>query len=71
MKTAHEIFLTVGAPIVHAGLGIPQYGYSGFRAFTEQDIAKIQAAIDRLEGKAPANTHAKSALPSGWSVKVR
>lgn len=39
---------------------------------TRDKIAKIQGVIDRLEGKAPANSGlTKSALPSGWSVQVR
>lgn len=37
---------------------------------TKQNLVKVQAAIDRLEGKAPAASTAP-ALPSGWSVKVR
>lgn len=37
---------------------------------TRAKIAKIQGVIDRLEGKAPAQTPTTT-LPNGWSVKVR
>jgi hypothetical protein len=42
-------------------------------AETRKNIEKIQAVIDRLEGKSPAasSAAAPAELPSGWSVKVK
>jgi len=49
----------------------PNSGVNFVEKGTQQKIDKIQEAIDRLEGKSTASTAAPSALPSGWSVKVR
>lgn len=43
MKTAHEIFLTVGVPIpMQARESGLSRNLDGFRAFNEHDIAQIQ-----------------------------
>lgn len=42
MKTAHEIFLTVGVPIAHSSRDYGPNNYAGFRAFNEHDIKAIQ-----------------------------
>lgn len=39
MKTAHEIFLTVGVPLYRLGSPVAR---PGFRGFNEHDIAEIQ-----------------------------
>jgi hypothetical protein len=48
----------------------PNSGIELVNEATKANIAKIQGAIDRLEGKAPAAAK-PSSLPSGWSVQVR